>query len=1275
MQGKVKLPFLRKAPPLIDELLDPFGSQKSKTFRTLIRSYNAMFAMTSMGGKVDSRINDGRHPYIFKLNGQNHHRIGTLLPNDGEDPQFAQLYFYDTDNEVQHRMNVFSNGQINSDLDPSIVDALIQMFDESNNLVKIFRMSRDRFIDADVHQLRLRLIGSRTTDGREYSLPTCSEIAAIIVGDIGAENSHRDIIVELKEGGLQRINVLHPSYMALQYPLLFPYGEDGFRLGILYSNVDGIRFDTTDFVTMREYYAYRLQEREHEGHTLVYGGRLFQQFDVDAYTCIEEIRLMWKVEDRPDVVARVFKIKLDELLNDLKHGQHFGKVIAVVYTVEYQKRGLPHAHILLFLHHDDKHPTAAEIDRIISAEIPDLNKEPLAYEAVKQYMVHGPCGSINSRASCMIENNCSKHFPKKFCPQTTVDEDGFPIYRRRNNGRFVERNEVKLDNRFIVPHNIELLVKFQAHINVEWCNRSRSIKYLFKYITKGPDRATLILEENLHVDSSTGLQHMTDTDEVKTYLNCRYVSAIEACWRIFEFAIHHREPAVQRLSFHNEDEQPVLFEDTDYLNDVVDKPGIGKSKFTEWMKTNALYEEARELTYSEFPTKWVWHRRDKEWKLRKSGKCIGRIYYAHPASGERFYLRMLLNVIKGARSFEEMRTINNVVYPTFRSTCYTLGLLDDDKEWHEALNHASYWASGKQIRELFVIMLIFCEVADPYKLWISNWQLLSEDILHRQRTILRYDNLHLDDSQLQNYALCEIEQILIKSGRSLHEFESIPYPNTLLLRQINNRVLQEELDYDRNSLAAEHIKLLTSLNVDQRNIYDEVINSVSENKEGKIVIAIASSGIAALLLPGGRTAHSRFQIPINVTDSSTCGIKQSSQIAELMTKASLIIWDEAPMTHRNCFEAVDRSLRDILRFSNSNSGETPFGGKTIVLGGDFRQILPVVSKGRREQIVEASINKSPFWNSCKVFILTINMRLTQNSDDIATREFAEWILKIGDGELNNSEGEALIEIPHDLLIQPGPHPFNDIVKATYPDFDTKFNNAKYLEERAILAPTNEVVEDINGYMIDLINVDEETYLSADSLCKASSNILDQDVMCPIEFLNSLKFPGIPNHKLRLKVGLPIMLLRNLNQSNGLCNGTRLLVTQISKWILEAQIISGTHIGEKVFIPRIVLSPSDSKWPFVLKRRQFPVSVCFAMTINKSQGQSLQRVGLYLDRPVFSHGQLYVAVSRVTSKDGLRILIVENDYGDRFHTKNIVYKEIFDNLPKDSYRNECEMQLT
>jgi ATP-dependent DNA helicase PIF1 len=200
-------------------------------------------------------------------------------------------------------------------------------------------------------------------------------------------------------------------------------------------------------------------------------------------------------------------------------------------------------------------------------------------------------------------------------------------------------------------------------------------------------------------------------------------------------------------------------------------------------------------------------------------------------------------------------------------------------------------------------------------------------------------------------------------------------------------------------------------------------------------------------------------------------------------------------------------------------------------------------------------------------------------------------------------------------------------------------------------------------LIDLINEGEETYLSADSICKATSNIQDQELMYPVEFLNSLKFSGIPNHKLRLKVEIPIMLLRNLNQSAGLCNGTRLLVAQLSKWVLEAKIISGTHVGHKVFIPRIILSPYDSKLPFVLKRRQFPVSICFAMTINKSQGQTLQRVSLFLPKPIFCHGQLYVAISRVTSRNGLRVYIANEDYGDNFHTKNIVYKEIFNNLPR------------
>ena len=155
--------------------------------------------------------------------------------------------------------------------------------------------------------------------------------------------------------------------------------------------------------------------------------------------------------------------------------------------------------------------------------------------------------------------------------------------------------------------------------------------------------------------------------------------------------------------------------------------------------------------------------------------------------------------------------------------------------------------------------------------------------------------------------------------------------------------------------------------------------------------------------------------------------------------------------------------------------------------------------------------------------------------------------------------------------------------------------------------------------------------------------------------------GIPNHKLKLKTGIPIMLLRNIDQAKGLCNGTRLQVKHLGKNVICATVITGKNIGDSIFIPRMDLVPSDSGLPFKFQRRQFPISLCFAMTINKSQGQTLSRVGLYLPQPVFTHGQLYVAISRVKTKRGLKILILDEDGKVTNTTKNVVYKEIFETL--------------
>lgn len=191
--------------------------------------------------------------------------------------------------------------------------------------------------------------------------------------------------------------------------------------------------------------------------------------------------------------------------------------------------------------------------------------------------------------------------------------------------------------------------------------------------------------------------------------------------------------------------------------------------------------------------------------------------------------------------------------------------------------------------------------------------------------------------------------------------------------------------------------------------------------------------------------------------------------------------------------------------------------------------------------------------------------------------------------------------------------------------------------------------------------EEKEYLSANSIDRSEINDNSiVDVLTP-EFLCTLRTSGLPNHRIKLKVGCPIMLLRNIDQSEGLCNGTRLIVTKMANHVLEAKIMGGKHHGNITYIPRMDMSPSQSPWPFKLTRRQFPIVVSYSMTINKSQGQSLDWVGLYLPKDVFSHGQIYVAISRVTSKKGIKILIHDENKVAKITTTNVVYKEVFQNV--------------
>ncbi|GJX58118.1 hypothetical protein Tco_0289508 [Tanacetum coccineum] len=279
-----------------------------------------------------------------------------------------------------------------------------------------------------------------------------------------------------------------------------------------------------------------------------------------------------------------------------------------------------------------------QIDDIILAELQFQAEDPEGYKVVTEFMLHGPCGKDAKYAPCNIEEKCSKRFPKAFNAETIIDADGYPIYRRRDNKASAVKGKFKYDNRYVVPRNRCLLLKYQAHINVVWCNRSKAIKYLFKYLNKGPDIATIVIQENVRSGDHVAMNTVTEVDEIKNFLNCPYLASCEAVWRLFLFDIHYSYASVMKLNFHLSNQNTVTLRDSANLHALLEREGIDVTMFTDWFELNKRDLAARTLTYAKIPKQYVWHEQQTLWKPRKKQKCSSRIVYSNPASGERYYL-------------------------------------------------------------------------------------------------------------------------------------------------------------------------------------------------------------------------------------------------------------------------------------------------------------------------------------------------------------------------------------------------------------------------------------------------------------------------------------------------------------------------------------------------------------------------------------------------------------------------------------------------------------
>ncbi|XP_074371907.1 uncharacterized protein LOC141712757 isoform X3 [Apium graveolens] len=866
---------------------------------------------------------------------------------------------YDGQEAVTHRMD-FSSRM--GEVDPAIVTMLQGMLECENVLVGMFKQLRDRITGSQPEPVTLRLLARRTSDGRLENIPTENDykFAGLVVDN--DFTNHRDVVAEHKKTGLQHISDLHPSYMSLQYPLLFPYGEDGYRTNIKHRNAENSEFKKNNKVSMREYYVFRAQYRKGEGHTIILGGRLFLQFIVDAWCSVEHGRLIWVRRHQSLIRSELYNNIVDSMRRGDVDATDLGKrvVLPSSFTGGYRymqqnfqdslalckEFGHPDlfitftcnpkwAEIQHAVHASGSHDASVRPDIVarvfkmkLDTMINDLTKKHVlghlvgvGYQAVSQFMMHGPCGTANPKCPCMSNGQCTKHYPKSFRDATTLDDDGYTIYRR-DMKITVECNGIHLDNRHVVPYHRGLLVKYQGHINVEWCNRSLSIKYLFKYIGKGPDTATIRLEQ--------GRQHQHGSED-----------ASSSVWR-------------------NNCDEEVKFCDNETLPEVVRRVDPDGTMFIQWMLNNHFDSLGHNLTFTKYPTKFRWDSSAKRWFRRKQNvNVVGRMVYAHPASGERFYMRLLLNIVVGAKTFEEIRTVGGIVYPTHKQACFRRGLLDSDKEWHLALDDAALCAIAPQLRDLFVTLLVFCEISNPSELWDKHWANLADDIQYTKRKMTQLPNLKISDADKQMLALEAISQLLKQYGKKLEDFPGLPELNIVSTTRYKNDLLLEEMMYDREKLRSKASEGVDCFNSMQRLIFDEILESVHTNaggfyfmygpggtgktflwstilarlrSEGKIVLAVASSGIASLLIEGGRTAHSRFKIPIDPNEFTYCKIKQNTYLAELITNTSLVIWDEAPMTHRYVFEAVDRTFRDIRAKVHVDAQVQPFGGLTMLLG-------------------------------------------------------------------------------------------------------------------------------------------------------------------------------------------------------------------------------------------------------------------------------------------------------------------------------------------------------
>ncbi|RCV06716.1 hypothetical protein SETIT_1G185800v2 [Setaria italica] len=514
------------------------------------------------------------------------------------------------------------------------------------------------------------------------------------------------------------------------------------------------------------------------------------------------------------------------------------------------------------------------------------------------------------------------------------------------------------------------------HINVEVCSSIKLVKYLYNYIYKGHDRA-------LYTLNAKGNEKLV----------------------INEINMQVHLPGMHMVSFKS----------TDNLKDVVRCEKSQKSMLTEYFKMNASNPEAYKYLHKEF-----------------SELQIKRLVYANPNEGERYYLRVLLTHVRGATSYENLKTWHGATHETFRKAAKVMGFVETNKSIDECLTESAMFTMPCSLRRLVATIIVFCECANIRRLWNKHFDSLAKDLQHKS------DN----STVVEQMVFRDISYHLTSMGKDISHYG---LPKLQQSDDERTRDHYRELTEEQNlGFGEEHLKIINTLNAEQRagGTGKTYLYKALLVRSMDLIVVATTSSIAASIMPGGRTAHYRFKTPIKLGDSTMCSFTKQTK------------WDSRVV------EALDRTLQDVMGCTD------PFGGKVMLFRGDFRQVLPVMARGTRAQITDATLMRSYIWES-KTSIDTL-------------------------------------------------------IDRVFPNLHCEYTSAAYMRELAILSTRNEHVDAVNAFMIERFPGNKKVYYSFDSI--------EDDLWnnYPLDFLNSITPNGLPPHELTIKKNCPVILLRNLD---------------------------------------------------------------------------------------------------------------------------------------------------